>query len=158
MVKYKISFKFDLDEILDQVDSDHSIDIEELDDQCFMDLFETKKDIKEFEDWYNDGVDTEDEKIKVIDIVYDGCYETDSEIEITLENELQESELNNLKDMLMEYMFDTDYPVLRTYEYGTTYEPYWNGYRQEPDERKVSFEFNETYSISDYKNVKIVKL
>ena len=44
MVKYKVTFEFDLDEILDQVDSDHHIDIEELNDQCFFNLFKNNDD------------------------------------------------------------------------------------------------------------------
>ncbi len=158
MVKYKVTFEFDLDDILDQVDSDHHIDIEELDDQCFFNLFKSKDDIKQFEDWYNDSAESDDEKIKVNDIIYDGDYETESEIEIILENEIPESEEENLKDGILDYMFDSDYPTLRTYEYGTSYEMYWNGARQEPDERKYSFEYDESYSISQYKNDKIVKL
>ena len=55
MVKYRITFDFDLDEILDQADYDHHIDVVELNDDCFYELFKTKEDIQKFEKWYNDG-------------------------------------------------------------------------------------------------------
>ena len=158
MVKYRITFDFDLDEILDQADSDHHIDIIELNDDCFYELFKTKEDIQKFEEWYNDGATSEDEKIKVIDVDYEGDYDYSSIIDITLENEISNNELNYLKDGILDYIFDLKYPTLYTNEYGYSYEMYWNGSRQEPDERKVNFDYDETYSISQYKNDKIVKL
>lgn len=158
MVKYKLTFDFDLGEILSQEDSDHHIDIIRFDDNCFYDLFKTKEDIQKFEKWYNDGATSEDEKIKLIDINYEGDYDYSSIIIITLENDILDDEFDNLKEGILDYMFDSCHPLLYTNEYGFSYETYWNETREKPDERKVKFNYEEIYSISEYENDKIVKL
>ena len=66
--------------------------------------------------------------------------------------------IDNLKEGILDYMFDSCHPLLYTNEYGFSYKTYWNETREKPDERKVKFNYEEIYSISEYENDKIVKL
>ena len=65
MVKYKLTFDFDLGEILSQEDSDHYIDIIRFDDNCFYDL----SDIFNIGDYANFCDDADDMNISKVFLV-----------------------------------------------------------------------------------------
>lgn len=150
MVKYKVSFKFDLDEALGQIDRDHNVDVEELDDGCFYNLFNTTEKIKTFEEWYNNSCDSDEDKIIVKDIIYDGDWEDAADVLIYLEDELPANQLDDFKDSIMEYLFEDDRPILYVHEYGVDWRPCWDGYRQEPSEERYEYDNYESYSIDSY--------
>lgn len=158
MVKYEVSFKFDLDEILDQADSNRNVEIEELNDECFYDLFSTDEKVKMFEEWYNDCCDSDEDKIIVKDIIYEGDWEDSANVILSLENELPEDQINNLKNAVIEYLFEDDTPDVSVHEFGVDWRPRWDGYRQEPSEEKYEYDNYETYNINSYYDVKIEKL
>ena len=154
MVKYKITFEFDIDEILDQADN-VSIEIEELNDKSYYDAFSSKEKIKKFESWFN-AAESDNEKIQVFDIKYEGDYDNGGIVVITLESEYED--LDMLKESILDYLFDIDWPTITAKVSGTTYEDYWDYKRSSPEQRSIDFDTIETYAISSYKNDKISKI
>lgn len=155
MVKYKITFDFDLEEPM-SYDDDYSVDILDFDDSSFYDIFDSKEKIKEFENWWNDGSDSDEDKINVIDLYYEGDYDESGEVYITLENEYKD--LEDLKTNILDYLFDNDWPTLRVQITGDSYEDYWDYARSSPEQRSIKVDYEEDFAISHYKNAKIVKL
>lgn len=155
MAKYKITFDFNLDEIMDYDDDVH-VNIQEIDDQVFYNAFSSKEKVQEFEEWYNKDADSNEEIIKVIDIEYEGDYDTSGIVYVNLESDYKYPDI--LKDNILNYLFDIDYPIVEVEISGTTYEDYWDYKKDSPEQRTVKFDNIETYSITSYNNAKIVKI
>ena len=154
MVKYRIAFDFDLDEILDQADYDHHIAVIELNDDCFYELFKTKEDIRKFEEWYNDGLDNED-KVSIDDIIYDRDGDDIGILEVTTNTELKEPKI--FADELVTYLFEGDWPTINYHVFGTSYEDYWDYARSSPEQRTIKVDYDDSASITSYSNVTITK-
>lgn len=154
--KYLIKFDFDLSDVLDKQDDDCNIEILELNDECFDKVISDSNDIKEFEDWYNDGVE-QNEQISVKDISYERQDDYVGGITIILNNELA-GDKETFAKAVVEYFFETDWPTVEYNASGTTYEDYWDYARSSPEQRDVKFDYNDSESISSYDNVTITNV
>ena len=152
MDKYKITFNFDIDDLI-VYDDEYTVDVLEVDDSNFIELFKSENKITEFENWFNDG-EKDEYKINVNSIMYEPIEEYSGEIIIELDiNKVNETDL---MINLLDYMFEEDYPILYTHEYGYAYEPYWTG--TDVGEKRVKFDYDEKYAIRGYNNEKIEKI
>ena len=149
MNKYKVTFDFDMDEVLD---SDYHIEIESFDDNKLYDVFD-EDGTQVLEDWYNS--DNKDD-IKIQSVQYEFDKEWSGEIIIVTDKEPKE--LQCLGDFSVEQLFELDCVYVTAHYEGTDYEPYWNYSRSEPDERKVRIDYSKDFSIYDYSNVQINKI
>lgn len=78
MDKYKITFNFDIDDLIVS-DDEYTVDVLEVDDSNFIELFKSENKITEFENWFNDG-EKDEYKINVNSIVYEPIEEYSGEI------------------------------------------------------------------------------
>lgn len=154
--KYLIKFDFDLSNILDKEDDDSTVEILELNDDCFEKVISSSDDIKEFEEWYNDGVEP-DEYISVKDISYERQYDYVGKITVVLNNEIV-GDKDDFAKAVVEYFFETEWPIVEYNISGTTYEDYWDYYRSSPEQRDVKFDYDDKESVSSYDNVTITQL
>lgn len=154
MFKYKITFNFNIEDVLEYDDSEQDVEIEELDDECFDNVFDTDKKIKEFEEWYNDGLDNED-KVSIHDIIYDRDGENIGILEVTTNTELKEPKI--FADELVTYLFEGDWPTVNYHVFGTSYEDYWDYARSSPEQRTIKVDYDDSASITSYSNVTITK-
>lgn len=155
MFKYKITFDFNIEDVLEYDDSEQYAEIIELDDDCFDKTFDTDEKIKEFENWYNDG-EIEENKITIKDIVYDRADEDTGILEVTLEFELKDEK--TFANELVSYLFEGDWPSVSYHVTGTSYEDYWDYARSSPEQRTIDVDYEDSASITSYSNITINKV
>lgn len=146
MYKYKITFKFDIDGALSDVNDDYDIDIEEFDDSCFDEVFNSSEKIKEFEKWY-------DEQLNISEIDYTADAEDIGVLIVTMQNKP-----NNEKDFAKEivyYLFESDWPEIKYRVTGTGYEDYWDYWKDTHGQRDVEIDYTESTSIISFSDVTI---
>lgn len=149
MVNYLITFKYDFSEF--EYDEDVNVEIVWFECDEFEKEFNSIKDVKEFEEWYNEG--NVEEQVDIVDIVF----KTDEEkgyITVTLENELKNEK--DFANEIVDYVFEADPPTICVNFSGSAYYMDWNGYG--PVERKQSFDQDEMFTIDKYTDVEIKKL
>ena len=154
MFKYKITFNFNIKEALEYDNVEQDVEIEEIDDECFNDAFNTNKKIKEFEEWYNTSLNDED-KISINSIVYNRDEEDMGILKVTTNNELKEPKI--FADELVSYLFDGDWPTVKYHVGGTSSEDYWDYSRNSPEQRTINVDYTDSASITSYLNVTITK-
>ena len=154
MVKYKITFKFDIEKSLEYSNVyDEKIEIEELNDTCFDSVFNTDEKIKEFEEWYNNGLD--DDKISVNDIIYNKEGEDIGVLEVSLNSELKEPKI--FANEIIDYLFEGECPTVNYHVVGTTSEDYWDYRKDAPEQRSRKVEYDDSADVNSYSNVTITK-
>lgn len=155
MIKYEISFNFDIENVLEYDSDEQNVEILEIDDDCFDKTFDTKEKIKEFQNWFNEGL-TEDEKISIINIRYERDGEDVGILEVLLKSELEDT--TTFANEIVNYLFEGDYPRLRYHLTGNTVEDYWDYQRDTPEQRLVKLDTEEYANIYRYNNVSIKKI
>lgn len=154
MIKYKITFKFDIEDVLEYDDSEQTAEINEINDECFDETFNNDEKIKEFENWYNDG-ENEENKVIIKDINYDRADEDTGILEVTLESELKDEK--TFASELVSYLFEGDWPSVSYHVTGTSYEDYWDYARSSPEQRTVKVDYEDSANITSYSDVTITK-
>lgn len=156
MAKYEIKFDLDFEEDLNYDPDEQHIDINYIDDDKLLDTFSTDEKIKEFEKLYNEFEDEED-KIIFEDIDIDSNGKGKYYINVTVNKEL-----NNEKyfaEDIIEYIFNvSNYPRVSYHLTGTTWEDYWDGYRQSPEQRTIKVDYDDSEYVRHYINLEINKL
>lgn len=155
MFKYKITFDFNIEEVLEYDDSEQSAEITEIDDECFDSTFDNENKIKEFEEWYNDDL-SDEEKVSIVDIVYDRDGEETGILEVTVESELKEPKI--FANEIVNYLFEGDWPKVDYHVNGTSWEDYWDYARSSPEQRTIKVDYDDSASITSYSNVTINKV
>lgn len=155
MNKYEITFMMDVEDALEYDDSEQSAEISYIDDDCFMETFDTPKKIKEFEDWYN-ADESDSNKISIENIIYDSDGEGQASLEVITKEPLQDE--NDFATIIVDYLFDGDYPYVHYHVTGTSYEDYWDYDRESPEQRTVEVDYDTSNSIHSYSNVTISKV
>lgn len=154
-MKYIIKFEFDQRELENNIYNEDELhtEIDEMDDNDFGDCFQSEKEIKKFEEWWNDGLEDED-KI----IVSDADIEFDQEggtITITTNKEVHDEDA--FADETLEYLFEGEVPSITLHISGYDYVMDWDGFRSEPYERRVEVESDETVELDKYKFISLEK-
>ena len=152
MAKYKISFDYDFSEIENYEDEDATIEINWLDTDAFSSEINTDKGIADFEEWYNDGIDN---PIHFKDIIFDSDNET-GYLDVITDKDIDD--LESFAEELVNYLFEGDVPTVSVNFAGIHYVMDWNYTRDEPYERKSKFDYEETFSINSYNNLRIKKI
>ena len=155
MNKYKITFDFDIEEAIDYDSDDYNIEIIEIKDDCFDEMLDTEDKIKEFQNWFNDGM-LEPEKLDIIDIVYDRDGEGTGILEVNTEQEIKDED--TFANELVSYLFEGEHPSIEYHITGTTCEDYWDYYISSPEQRLIDVDREESGTIYSYSNVTITKI
>ena len=159
MAKYKIDFEYDLEPI-EEENNEGMYTINYIEDKKFASSFDSKKDVEDFNKWYNSNYEeTDEEYIKIenveLEVTDDGGY-----LIITTNKDLDEDEQNDLKSESLTYLFDdwTKSPEFHVNFTGTSYRDVWNYYRQEPAQELFDYDYDEVIKIHDYSTSKISKV
>lgn len=152
MIKYKITFDFNIENVLEYDSDEQGVDILEIDDIAFRKAFDTNDKIKEFQDWYNNGL-SEDKQISIINIKYDNDFGETGVLYVTLKTKL-EDELTFAKE-IVDYLFEDDLPRVNYHVHGNAYDDYWNYHKDSPDQKTVEVDYDDWASIDSYSNVTI---
>ena len=156
MNKYEITFELDFEEDLNYDPDEQHIDINYIDDDELLDTFSTDEKIKEFEKWYNEPEDEED-KIIIEDIDIDSDGEGKYYINVTINKKLNNEK--SFAEDIIGYIFDvSNYPRVSYHVTGTTWEDYWDGYRQSPEQRTIKVDYDDSEYVISYTNINISKL
>lgn len=156
MIRYKITFEFDMESDLDYDKETQDVEILELDDECFDKSFDNLNKIKEFQDEYNNGTSNEDEKVSIINIIYDRAREELGILEVSLESELKDEK--TFADELVYYLFEGDSPKVYYHVYGKSYKDYWDYRHGSPEQREVIIDYDDSADLTSYVNVNIRKI
>ena len=149
MFKYKITFEYKYDEN-DYINDDLYCEIVSIEATEFEYQFETKKDIKDFETWYNVGAKN---KLSINNIKITSDEEG---VDVIVETENQIKEMQDFANELVDYLYETErYPSLTMHYHGKCHEPAWDDFRQGPTERTLMIDEDETFYLNEYKNIKI---
>lgn len=156
MNKYEITFELDFEEDLNYDPDEQHIDINYIDDDELLDTFSTDEKIKEFEKWYNEPEDEED-KIIIEDIDIDSDGEGKYYINVTINKKLNNEK--SFAEDIIGYIFDvSNYPRVSYHVTGTTWEDYWDEYRQSPEQRTIKVDYDDSEYVISYTNINISKL
>lgn len=130
--KYLITFRFGTEELIDELNSDEpnvTVTLNRVKDDPFVDAFSTKENIKDFENWYNDGIENEDELIHIIDIKYDFDDVDAASITVITSSEIKDDSL--FMDSIFEFVEEFGKSKISYHESGYIDEIGWN-YRANP--------------------------
>jgi len=149
-VKYKISFKYDMSEI---DDNDSNVEIDDVDDMMLFDIFKTPEKINEFQNWFNENDPT---PINVINIEGDQIEDGFSYI-ITLAADYEDNQY--LGESLVDYVFESDNPVLDVHFTGVGYEDKFDPTTQHGHYQvDKPYDYNDKITVYNYTNLTIEKL
>lgn len=154
MVKYKITFDFNIDDILNSVDDDENIEILEIDDEEFDKTFDSDSKIKEFEKWYNDTL-ADEEKINVANIKYNRSEELTGILIVDCNVKLPEP--NEFAKELVFYLFEGEWPTIQ-YSVSGINDSEYNVGPENIGYENEEFEYVESNFIHSYSNITIKEL
>lgn len=155
MAKYEITFKFDIEEILNYDEDEQAVEIDFFDDDCFHEAFDTNEKIKELEEYLND-IQIENENIVINDIYYNGEDEDLGVVIVDLKDKLQNPE--KFANEIVSYLFDGECPMVKYHVEGTTSEPYWDHIHSTSRERGIKVSYDDSGTVKDYYKVKIKEI
>lgn len=150
-MKYKILINVDIDEFLPDEDLEYNIEDVDITN---LDIALESDELLEYMN--GDGDYQQFTKIDVLDINLDDF----PEIVITIDTDVEIQDEEDFKYTFADYCLE-DSEGFNTFTisiYGDAYEPDWNGYKQEPTERKVYIDEEETHKFTDYDYVSITKI
>lgn len=77
-------------------------------------------------------------------------------LDVTTDKDIDD--LKSFAEEIVGYLFDGDSPRVSANFSGTGYVMDWSYTRDEPYERKTQFDYDETFSITSYNNLKFEKV
>lgn len=154
MFKYKISFEFNIDDAI-KYDDELNVDILEINDDCFNEVFNTEEKIKEFQNWYNVGL-SENEKLSILDIIYDRDGEKTGLLTVSLKSKLENE--HDFATELVYYLFEDCTPKIYYHVYGKTWKDDWDYRTNSHVQRTINVDYDDSASITSYSNINIVNI
>lgn len=165
MYKYKITFDVNIDyEEKFDYDSDcQNLKISYVDDDEFLKFFNSNKDVKEYEDSYNDYVKNENDKVKLLNIyvneVYFDDYAETINGEIIVETEIPINNEKQFAEDLVDYICENNQLGVDYHVTGESWEDDWDYMHGEYTQTQIPVDYEETEKIYIHgENIKIDKI